>query len=234
MLFLASVIGLGSIGGVAAMVGANVVSSLVGGLPDPTDLSTLEFAQPTIVYDRTGTTLLARFECENRESVSFDDLPRHVVNATIAAEDRTFWTNDGIDYQAVARAALANLEAGTIVQGASTITQQVIKYTGSIQEAGEGQRLDPQATAAPEVTLDPDEEATTTEEEQAEEGHGVGNVGVDTVRASSVPARTSLAVGKRRGTGVRTRAPITDDQLWCALERHCERRRLTRCRAEDQ
>ena len=46
---------------------------------------------------------------------TFDQLPEHVIDATIAAEDRTFWTNDGIDYSAIARAAAANLEAGAIV-----------------------------------------------------------------------------------------------------------------------
>ena len=67
-----------------------------------------------------------------------------MVNATVAAEDRTFWTNDGVDYPAIVRAALANYEAGSIVQGASTITQQVIKYAGSIEaaeQARDSQRL---------------------------------------------------------------------------------------------
>ncbi|HVM25448.1 MAG TPA: transglycosylase domain-containing protein, partial [Candidatus Limnocylindrales bacterium] len=138
------------------------------GLPDPRVILDVEMPQSTHVYDRTGQRLLARFECENRESVDFADLPDHIVDATVAAEDRTFWTNDGIDYSAVVRAALANLEAGTIVQGASTITQQVIKYAGPIQEAGQPQQLDPDATPVPdEVDVDPDEDATTSEEEQA-------------------------------------------------------------------
>ena len=74
------------------------------------------------------------------------------MNATVAAEDRTFWTNDGIDYTAVARAALANLQAGGVVQGASTITQQVIKYAGSIKLE---QAAHQPASAAPSVALDP-------------------------------------------------------------------------------
>ena len=88
----------------------------------------------TYVYDRTGTQLLARFECENREEVRFGELPDSIVDATVAAEDRTFWTNDGIDYTAVARAALANLQAGSIVQGASTITQRD-QVRGLVKEA---------------------------------------------------------------------------------------------------
>ncbi len=122
------------------------------GLPDPHILDGIQLPASTYVYDRTGTELLARFECENREQVTFDELPDFVVNATIAGEDRTFWTNDGIDYTALARAALANLQAGTIVQGASTITQQVIKYAGSIKQA---QADSAASSAAPSTPLDP-------------------------------------------------------------------------------
>jgi membrane peptidoglycan carboxypeptidase len=122
------------------------------GLPNPRILDGIELPASTYVYDRTGTVLLARFECENREQVTFADLPDSVVNATIASEDRTFWTNDGIDYQAVARAALANLRAGHVVQGASTITQQVIKYAGSIKQAEAARAA---STAPPSLELDP-------------------------------------------------------------------------------
>src|SRR5438093_12681021 len=58
---LAAAVGLASMGGVAAMVGASVIGSLTTGLPDPTNLASLDFAQPTIVYDRTGQVELARF-----------------------------------------------------------------------------------------------------------------------------------------------------------------------------
>jgi membrane peptidoglycan carboxypeptidase len=125
------------------------------GLPDPRLLDDIELPASTYVYDRTGKTLLARFECQNREQVSFDELPEDIVNATVAAEDRTFWTNDGVDYAAVAAAAVANLEAGEIVRGASTITAQVIKYAGSIKLAEEGEPV-PGGSAAPSVPLDPE------------------------------------------------------------------------------
>ncbi len=62
-------------------------------------------------------------------------MPSNIVNAAVAAEDRTFWDNDGVDYPAILRAGFANLEAGEVVQGASTITQQVIKYAG-LDQAG--------------------------------------------------------------------------------------------------
>jgi membrane peptidoglycan carboxypeptidase len=115
--------------GAGAFLAYNYFAS---GLPDPHLLDDVPLPQSSIVYDRTGSVVLARFECQNRESVRFDEIPDVIVDATVASEDQTFWTNNGVDVQAIARAAYANLQAGSIVQGASTITQQVIKYAGSI------------------------------------------------------------------------------------------------------
>ena len=135
-------------------------------LPDPNILNGIVPAESTNVYDRTGKTLLARFECQNREAVTFDAVPDVVWQATVASEDRTFWENNGVDFQGVVRAALANLEAGEIVQGASTITQQVIDYARVLQEEG-ATAIDPDATPDPSaIAVDPDEPAT--EEEDAE------------------------------------------------------------------
>ena len=68
------------------------------GLPDPNILDDFEPAESTYVYDRTGQTLLARFECQNREAVNFAELPDVVWQATVASEDRTYWDNNGVDY----------------------------------------------------------------------------------------------------------------------------------------
>jgi membrane peptidoglycan carboxypeptidase len=103
-------------------------------LPDPHILENVPLAESSYLYDRTGATLLARFECENRESVTFDEVPQVIIDATVSSEDRTFWTNPGIDVGGIARAAYVNLQEGQIVQGASTITQQVIKYAGVTDE----------------------------------------------------------------------------------------------------
>jgi len=137
-------------------------------LPDPEILEGIVPAESTYVYDRTGNILLARFECQNREAVTFEDLPEVVWQATVASEDRTFWENNGVDFQGVVRAALANLEAGSIVQGASTITQQVIDYARVLQEEG-ATELDPEATPDPSaIAVDPDAPATDAEDEEVE------------------------------------------------------------------
>ena len=125
----------GTVGGVLAGY-----AYIERGLPDPRILENIPLSESSYVYDRSGQTLLTRFECENRESVEFAEVPKVIVDATVASEDRTFWTNPGVDIQGIGRAAIANIEAGTIVQGGSTITQQVIKYAGVIEELvpGEG------------------------------------------------------------------------------------------------
>jgi penicillin-binding protein 1A len=63
----------------------------------------------------------------DRELVSLDEVPVRVQDAIIATEDRTFWTNDGIDLGAVVRALATNVVSGEVEQGGSTITQQLVK-----------------------------------------------------------------------------------------------------------
>jgi membrane peptidoglycan carboxypeptidase len=165
LLLLLGLIGLsivGTIGGTAG-TGLLVYNSVYNDLPDGRLLDGIDLPASTYVYDRTGKVLLARFECQNREQVNFDQVPEDIVNAAVAAEDRTFWTNDGVDYPAILRAAFANLEAGEVVQGASTITQQVIKYAGSIKIAEEQNQ--PSGSAAPSQELDPDAKQTEAEQD---------------------------------------------------------------------
>jgi membrane peptidoglycan carboxypeptidase len=138
-------------------------------LPDPNVLTGIEPAESTYVYDRTGEVLLARFECQNREAVEFEDLPPLIWEATIASEDRTFWDNNGVDFQGLVRAALANLEAGEIVQGASTITQQVIDYARVLQEEGTSAPIDPAASQQAVDPADPDAPAENQGEPSEEE-----------------------------------------------------------------
>ena len=82
------------------------------------------------------------------------------MDATVDIEDKTFWSNSGVDIAATVRAFLANLSAGTIVQGASTITQQVIKYAGSIKQAQQG----PAATPIPSAQAEAQAQAQATSE----------------------------------------------------------------------
>jgi penicillin-binding protein 1A len=83
-------------------------------------------AQVTRVLARDGTLLGSVFT-ERRTVVSFKEVPSHVKLAFLAAEDASFYEHEGLDYFGMLRALLANLRAGSTRQGASTITQQVVK-----------------------------------------------------------------------------------------------------------
>ncbi|TMC72800.1 MAG: hypothetical protein E6J13_04790, partial [Chloroflexi bacterium] len=97
-------------------------------LPPVEDFAREELALPTKVYARDGTTLLFEFAEERREPVTYAELPKPLVEATISAEDRTFWTNPGVDVGGIIRAALRDLFGSQErPQGASTITQQLVK-----------------------------------------------------------------------------------------------------------
>lgn len=83
-------------------------------------------AQTTLVYYKDGHHELGRFATQNRTSIPLSEVPQHVQDAVIAAEDRTFYTNHGIDVKSIIRAAFSNAQ-GNPTQGASTITQQYVK-----------------------------------------------------------------------------------------------------------
>src|SRR6266511_1508922 len=116
---------------VFALMGATAAASLYGfftaDLPAAHDLETAPVPLSTFIYDRTGEHLLYRLEDERRELVTLAQVPEKLQEATIAIEDKTFWSNPGIDVGGIIRAAQANARSGGITQGGSTITQQLIK-----------------------------------------------------------------------------------------------------------
>ena len=89
----------------------------------------LDDATSTVVVDRRGVPLYESLSGDGTRSVHLDpkSLPPSLVAATIAAEDRRFWSHPGVDPVAIARATRQNLSEGQIVEGGSTITQQVAK-----------------------------------------------------------------------------------------------------------
>ena len=118
-LFLA---GLGTIGAVASVL---VYGSLAAGLPPAEDLTKYALPEETIIYDRTGKIELARFGDARREVVGFEEIPKVLLDATTAVEDRTFWDNAGFDPVAIVSAGLSSLRGDS--RGASTITQQLVR-----------------------------------------------------------------------------------------------------------
>jgi len=96
-------------------------------LPDLHSVSDYRPPLASRVYDRNGQ-LIGEFFTERRRLTPLADVPAHVVDAFVAGEDSAFFEHTGIDYASILRAAWVNLRAGgEIVQGGSTITQQMVK-----------------------------------------------------------------------------------------------------------
>src|SRR5213594_4229641 len=123
--------GLGSlmlgVGAVVAFGAIATIAALAADLPAAHDLATFPVPLTTRIYDRSGEHLLYSLEDERRDLVPLAAVPELLQDATIAIEDRSFWTNPGIDVGGILRAFGANARSGAITQGGSTITQQLIK-----------------------------------------------------------------------------------------------------------
>ncbi len=100
--------------------------------------------ETTKVYYSDGKHAIGTFATQDRESIPLSDMPASMQAAVIAAEDRTFYSNRGIDFKGIVRAARNNATSGQIQGGASTITQQYVKilylnqersYTRKVKEA---------------------------------------------------------------------------------------------------
>ena len=100
--------------------------------------------QTTKVYYSDGKHAIGTFATQDRESIPLSEMPASMQAAVIAAEDRSFYSNRGIDFKGIIRAARDNAASGEITGGASTITQQYVKilylnqersYTRKIKEA---------------------------------------------------------------------------------------------------
>ncbi len=93
------------------------ISSLVDYKPD----------QTTTIYDRDGNKIANIFDKKHRYYASFEEIPPRVIEALVAIEDTTFFEHPGINIDAIFRAAIKVIKAGRAVEGASTITQQLVK-----------------------------------------------------------------------------------------------------------
>lgn len=97
---------------------------LQGGLPPISRLQRIEPSIKTLFFSAAGDTL-AEFYEENRVLVPIERIPQRMIDALLAIEDRAFYDHWGINIRAIFRAFVRNVEAGRVVQGGSTITQQL-------------------------------------------------------------------------------------------------------------
>lgn len=83
--------------------------------------------QSTQFFDKDGNLIANTFKDENREYVKYDDIPARIIEGLVAIEDTQFFEHAGINPDAISRAMIKNIKAGGYVEGASTLTQQLIK-----------------------------------------------------------------------------------------------------------
>jgi penicillin-binding protein 1A len=156
---------------IASLAGLAVVSMTVAltfwmygrdpKLPQIGKLADYTPKQVTVILDANDRRI-GEIYTQRRTMVAYDKIPPIVVDAFIAAEDNHFWQHSGIDYVGMARAFFANLRAGKKTQGASTITQQVVKnllltpertFKRKIQEIILARRLEKALTKQEIMTL---------------------------------------------------------------------------------
>jgi penicillin-binding protein 1A len=112
---------------IMAAICVGVFVSFVSSLPPIEKLEQYDPPEITRVVDRTGAQSVGDFKTENRQVVSIKDIPDRLRNAFIAIEDERFYDHFGIDIFGVIRAMMINFKAGSMRQGASTITQQMAR-----------------------------------------------------------------------------------------------------------
>lgn len=134
---------------VCAVVGCGVFAgvwvSVAKEVPDLDSVNLDNYSVTSVILDKDGNQIGDLHAEENRVPVDFDEISPNAINALVAIEDQRFYKHHGVDPIRIAGAMVANIKAGGIVQGGSTITQQLVglvfldrketSYTRKIKEA---------------------------------------------------------------------------------------------------
>ena len=125
--WLVLVTGLGltaALGGVTAVIGAYYY--VAPGLPAAETIRDIPLQIPLRIFSRDGY-LISEIGERRRILITYDEVPQHVVDAFVAAEDQRFWVHPGIDYRGILRALFQLISTGNIESGGSTLTQQLAR-----------------------------------------------------------------------------------------------------------
>jgi len=117
---------IGTLAFTGAIILAGVLVYFARGLPDIGGLDAID-KQPGITMKTEDGVILASYGDVYGDYISYDQLPKSLIEAVLATEDRRFFDHVGIDVFGIARAMVVNMRAGRYVQGGSTVTQQVAK-----------------------------------------------------------------------------------------------------------
>ncbi len=97
-------------------------------LPNPNNWQDRKIIQSTKIYDRDNKNLLYEIHGEEKRTIiPFDEIPKIIKDATIVAEDIEFYNHSGVNIRGILRAAWADIKGGALLEGGSSITQQLIK-----------------------------------------------------------------------------------------------------------
>ena len=124
LIVMLSLVLVATIGGIAGVIGANYY--VTPALPAAETIRDIPLQIPLRIFSRDGL-LIEEIGQRRRVLITYEEVPAHVVNAFIAAEDRRFWVHPGVDYRGVLRALFQLLTTGDIASGGSTLTQQLAR-----------------------------------------------------------------------------------------------------------
>lgn len=127
------------IGLALCIVGAGIVLGVISGIVDDTESISLEelelLPQTSFLYDMNGNELASLYDTQNRIMVTYDDIPKHTVNAVVAIEDERYFSHHGIDIKRTLGAIVTYIaNGGESSYGGSTLTQQLVKNITSDDE----------------------------------------------------------------------------------------------------
>lgn len=115
---------------IGAFAGIGLVKGIIDNAPHIDSINVAPTAFATTIYDSEGNKMQQLVGSNaNRIYVNIEDIPENLVNAFIAVEDERFWEHNGIDVRGILRAFFLGIKSGDFDQGASTLTQQLLKNT---------------------------------------------------------------------------------------------------------
>ena len=123
---LTTIISMLSLSGIL-LAATSIVASFVKDLPNIEEFTPSESALTSRIFAADGTIIATFHGEENRELVTLEQIPKNLTSAVLGIEDERFYQHIGFDPEGIIRAFLINLKSGTVEEGASTITQQVIR-----------------------------------------------------------------------------------------------------------
>jgi len=109
------------------ITGIVLITYYINSLPTLEELTPSPIALTSKVYDLNGNLITEFHAEENREIISYYEMPEYIKKAVISVEDKRFFEHQGVDYIRIAGAFIADLKSADLAQGGSTITQQYVK-----------------------------------------------------------------------------------------------------------